>query len=35
MLNANTPDTQTERLLLMLVLLGALLAIVGWYRWAT
>jgi hypothetical protein len=33
MLNANTPDTQTERLLLMLVLLGAWLTIVGWYRW--
>jgi hypothetical protein len=35
MASVHTPDRQSQRLLLVLVLLGAFLTIVGWYRWAT
>ena len=35
MANAHTPDRQSQLLLLMLMLLGTMLAIVGWYRWVT
>ncbi len=33
MANTQTPDRQSQRLLLVLMLLGTLLAVVGWYRW--
>jgi hypothetical protein len=29
------PDRQAQLVRLMLAILGAFLAIVGWYRWAT
>jgi hypothetical protein len=35
MANVHTPDHQSQFLLFMLMILGTLLAIVGWYRWAT
>jgi hypothetical protein len=35
MFDAHTPDRQSQRLLLMLILVGTFLAGVGWYRWAT
>jgi hypothetical protein len=33
--NVQTPDRQSQLLLLLLMLLGTGLAIVGWYRWVT
>jgi len=33
MATVQTPDRQSQLLLLMLIVLGALLTIVGWYRW--
>ena len=35
MATPNTVDYQAQLVLLMLVILGAILAVVGWYRWAT
>ena len=31
-MQTNTPDRLNQRVLLMVAILGALLAIVGWYR---
>jgi hypothetical protein len=31
--NTQTPDRRSQQLLLMLMLLGTVLAVVGWYRW--
>ena len=35
MANVQTPDRQSQLLLLLLMLLGTCLAIVGWYRWVS
>jgi len=35
MASVHTPDRQSQMLLLLLMLLGTVLAIVGWYRWVT
>ena len=35
MATAQTPDRQSQFLLLILILVGAFLGAVGWYRWAT
>jgi hypothetical protein len=35
MASVHTPDRQSQSLLLMLILVGTVLAIVGWYRWVT
>jgi hypothetical protein len=31
--NTQTPDRRSQQLLLVLMLLGTVLAVVGWYRW--
>jgi hypothetical protein len=33
--NANTVDRQSELLYTMLIIVGAILGVVGWYVWAT
>jgi hypothetical protein len=35
MSNSNEPDRQSRFVWLLLVIVGAILCLVGWYRWAT
>ena len=34
-MNTNSPDRMSNRVWLMLAILGAILCIVGWYRYAS